>query len=93
MAKPMSPGHRKVLHYFGYVYPIIFIALGAAGLILLLTGVAGRTLEGRIVGALLSFAGIACPGVETAINQGKLIDDDAVLMSRALHLAVTEEGS
>lgn len=59
---PLPPAHRKVLHYLGYVYPIIFIGLGAAGLIGLLTGAMGRTPEGRIILGLLSVAGVSLGG-------------------------------
>ena len=50
---PTPPANRKVLHYFGYFYPILFMALGAAGLIM---APFGRTLEGSIVVGLLGAA-------------------------------------
>jgi len=50
---PTPPANRKVLHYFGYFYPILFIALGAAGLI---AAPFGRTLEGSLVVGLLGAA-------------------------------------
>jgi hypothetical protein len=62
MPMPLPPGHRKVIHYFGYVYPVIFIGLGAAGLMGLLSGVLGRTPEGKIILGLLSVAGISLGG-------------------------------
>jgi hypothetical protein len=56
MAMPLSPDRRKVLHYFGYIYPIVFIGLGAAGLIGMFIG---RTPEGRMIVGLLGAAGVA----------------------------------
>jgi len=56
---PTPPANRKVLHYFGYFYPILFIALGAAGLI---AAPFGRTLEGSLVVGLLGAAVFALGG-------------------------------
>jgi hypothetical protein len=50
---PTPPEHRKVLHYFGYFYPILIVALGTAGLIM---APFGRTLEGSLVVGLLGAA-------------------------------------
>ena len=56
---PPQPDRRKLLHCFGYFYPILFIALGAAGLI---AAPFGRTMEGSLVVGLLGAAGVALGG-------------------------------
>jgi H+/gluconate symporter-like permease len=56
---PTPPANRKVLHYFGYIYPILFIALGAAGLIV---AAFARTVQGSLVVGLLGAAGVALGG-------------------------------
>ena len=50
---------RKVVHYFGYFIPIVIIGLGVVGLIITPMG---RTREGMIVIALLSFGAISVGG-------------------------------
>jgi len=45
----MPPDQRKVLHYFGYLYPIIFIGLGAGGLIV---AALARTSLGMMIAGL-----------------------------------------
>jgi hypothetical protein len=59
MPMPTPPANRKVLHYFGYFYPILFIALGAAGLIM---ASFSRTPEGSLIMGLLGAAVFALGG-------------------------------
>jgi hypothetical protein len=62
---PTPPEHRNVLHYFGYFYPILFIAFGLAGLIgsvVVLVAVSGlpkdKFFEGLLIGAGIALFGV-----------------------------------